>query len=111
IEKKEKEITENISRLKFEMEENRRKIVEMEKESYQAEAKLRELKSHLARLSLEEDKIKLRTDELKREEMEAAALLGRQFLESLSVPSRQPLGVTAEFPLILSDKSDAPDYN
>jgi len=91
IEKKEKEITESISRLKFEAEENRRKIAETEKESYQAEAKLREFKGHLARLSLEEDKVRLRTDELKREETEAGALLGRQFLESLSISSRTVL--------------------
>ena len=83
IEKKEKEITENIGKFKFEAEENRRKIAGLEKESYQAEARLRELKGHLARLSLEEDKVRLRTDELKREEAEAGALLGRQFLESL----------------------------
>lgn len=91
IEKKEKEITENIGRLKFEMEESRRKIVEMEKESYQAEARLRELKGRLAQLNLEEDKVRLRTDELKREETEAGALLGREFLESLNSPSRFPL--------------------
>ena len=93
IEKKEKEIMESIGGLKFEAEENRRKIAEAEKENYQADAKLRELKGHLARLSLEEDKVKLRTDELKREEMEAVALLGRQFLDSLvsPSPSRQPL--------------------
>ena len=91
VDKKEKEITENISRLKLEMEENRRKIAEMEKESYQAEAKLRELKSHLVRLSLEEDKVRLRMNELKREEMEVVALLGRQFLESLLMPSRTVL--------------------
>ena len=74
---KEKEITENIGKFKFEAEENRRKIAGLEKESYQAEARLRELKGHLARLSLEEDKVRLRTDELKREEMEAGALLGQ----------------------------------
>ena len=88
IEKKEKEIMESIGGLKFEAEENRRKIAEAEKENYQADAKLRELKGHLARLSLEEDKVKLRTDELKREETEAAALLGRQFLDSLPMSRR-----------------------
>jgi len=88
IEKKEKEITESIGRLELEAEENRRKIAETEKENYQAEAKLRELKGHLARLNLEEDKVKLRTDELKREETEAAALLGRQFLDSLPMSRR-----------------------
>ena len=88
IEKKEKEITESIGRLKFEAEENRRKIAEAEKENYQADAKLRELKGHLARLSLEEDKVKLRTDELKREETEVVALLGRQFLDSLPMSRR-----------------------
>ena len=88
IEKKEKEITESIGGLKFEAEENRRKIAEAEKENYQADAKLRELKGHLARLSLEEDKVKLRTDELKREETEASALLGRQFLDSLPMSRR-----------------------
>jgi len=91
IEKKEKEITESIGGLEFEAEENRRKIAETEKESYQAEAKLRELKGHLTRLSLEEDKVKLRTDELKREETEAVALLGRQFIELLLIPSRTVL--------------------
>ena len=88
IEKKEKEIMESIGGLKFEAEENRRKIAEAEKENYQANARLRELKGHLARLSLEEDKVKLRTDELKREETEAAALLGRQFLDSLPMSRR-----------------------
>ena len=88
IEKKEKEITESISRLKLEMEENRRKIAEMEKENYQADARLRELKGYLARLNLEEDKVRLRTDELKREETEAGALLGRQFLDDLSMSRR-----------------------
>jgi len=88
IEKKEKEIMESIGGFKFEAEENRRKIAEAEKENYQADAKLRELKGHLARLSLEEDKVRLRTDELKREEMEAAALLGRQFLDSLPMSRR-----------------------
>ena len=88
IEKKEKEITESIGGLKFEAEENRRKIAEAEKENYQADAKLRELKGHLTRLSLEEDKVRLRTDELKREEMEAVALLGRQFLDSLPMSRR-----------------------
>src|SRR3990167_6698664 len=79
IEKKEKEITESIGGLKFEAEENRRKIAEAEKENYQADAKLRELKGHLTRLSLEEDKVRLRTDEIKREETEVVALLGIQF--------------------------------
>jgi len=88
IEKKEKEITESIGGLKFEAEENRRKIAEAEKESYQADAKQRELKGHLARLSLEEDKVRLRTGELKREETEAVALLGRQFLDSLPMSRR-----------------------
>jgi len=88
IEKKEKEIMESIGGLKFEAEENRRKIAEAEKENYQADAKLRELKGHLARLSLEEDKVKLRTDELKREETEVVALLGRQFLDSLPMSRR-----------------------
>src|SRR3989338_5648797 len=86
--KQEKEITESIGGLKFEAEENRRKIAEAEKENYQADAKLRELKGHLTRLSLEEDKVRLRTDELKREEMEAVALLGRQFLDSLPMSRR-----------------------
>ena len=58
--KKKKEITESIGRLKFEMEENRRKIAETEKENYQAEARLRELKGYLVRLNLEEDKVRLR---------------------------------------------------
>jgi len=88
IEKKEKEITESIGRLELETEENTFKIAEAEKENYQADAKLRELKGYLARLSLEEDKVKLRTDELKREETEAAALLGRQFLDSLPMSRR-----------------------
>ena len=93
VEKKEKEITESIGKFKFEAEENRRKIAGLEKENYQAEARLRELKGHLARLSLEEDKMRLRTDELKREETEAGALLGRQFLESLEATSRLNLDV------------------
>jgi len=97
IEKKEKEIMESIGRLKLEAEENRRKIAETEKESYQADAKIRELKGHLARLSLEEDKVKLRTDELKREEMEIVALLGRQFLESLAPTSRLNLDVELSY--------------
>lgn len=91
IEKKEKDITESVGRLKLEAEENRRKVTELEKESYQADARLRELKGHLARLSLEEDKVKLRTDELKREEAEAGALFGREFLEYLNSSSRSLL--------------------
>ena len=93
VEKKEKEITESISRLKLEIEENKRKIAEIEKEKYQADAISRELKGHLARLSLEEDKMRLRTDELKREETEAGALLGRQFLDSLDSIPRIVLGI------------------
>ncbi|MEK9161192.1 MAG: hypothetical protein AAB822_00335, partial [Patescibacteria group bacterium] len=91
IEKKEKEIMERVASFKNKAEEQKHKIVELEKESYQADAKLRELRSVLTQLSIEEDKIKLRADELKREELEVVALLGRQFLESLSSPSRQPL--------------------
>ena len=82
---------ERVASFKNKAEEQKHKIVELEKESYQADAKLRELRSVLTQLSIEEDKIKLRADELKREELEVVALLGRQFLESLSSPSRQPL--------------------
>lgn len=92
IEKEEKEIIENIGKLKLEAEENSRKIAETERKNYQAEARLRELKGHLARLSLEEDKIRLRTNELKREETEANALLGKQFLDSLIMPSKTAFG-------------------
>ena len=60
----------------------------MEKENYQADARLRELKGRLTRLNLEEDKVRLRTDELKREETEAGALLGKQFLDDLSMSRR-----------------------
>jgi len=102
IEKKEKEIMESIGGLKFEAEENRRKIAEAEKENYQADAKLRELKGHLARLSLEEDKVRLRTDELKREEMEAGALLGWQFLDSLVSTSRFRLATRRNLDVELS---------
>ena len=77
----------------MEIEENKRKIAEIEKENYQADAISRELKGHLARLSLEEDKMRLRTDELKREETEAGALLGRQFLDSLDSIPRIVLGI------------------
>ena len=77
----------------MEIEENKRKIAEIEKEKYQADAISRELKGHLARLSLEEDKMRLRTDELKREETEAGALLGRQFLDSLDSIPRIVLGI------------------
>ena len=52
--KKEKEMAESITRFKFEVEERtERKIAEMEKESYQAEAKFSEMKGRLARLNLE----------------------------------------------------------
>lgn len=88
IEKKEGDIVKKITELKNEIEEGKQKIVESEKESYQAEAKLRELKSVLTQLNLEEDKIRLRADELKREDLEIVALLGRDFLESLSLSSR-----------------------
>ena len=47
IEKKEKEITENISRFKLEIEENRRKVADLEKENYQAEHQIKRIKRPL----------------------------------------------------------------
>ena len=83
IEKKEKETMEKVSKLKLEIEEHKHKIVELEKENYQAGAKLRELNGVLMQLNAEEEKTRLREDELKREELEAVALLGRHFFDSI----------------------------
>ncbi|RJQ32259.1 hypothetical protein C4572_01395 [Candidatus Parcubacteria bacterium] len=83
LEEKEKQLLGEAALIKSSIEESRKKILELERENYQAEARSKELFAIHSRIVSEGEKIKIRSDELAREELEAAALLGREFVDGL----------------------------